>query len=951
MIKYNSMVKICKSIVLIVFLVLISLNLSAQKRGVLFGRVIDAKTKETLPGAAVYVTNNNQVGTITDLDGDYRLELPEGVYDITISFISYNEVKLSGIRIEGNKNREQNVDMVEAAIGLQLVEVTATRRSNSEMAMISSIKTNVQVSNGVSSQMISKTQDRDAGEVVKRIPGVTVMGDKFVVIRGLNQRYNNVWLNNAVAPSSEADQRAFSFDMIPSNLIENITVFKAATADLSADFSGGFIKIFTKSMPDDDVNMVSYTVGVKTGTTFSDFKMNAGSATDFLGFDDGKRAIPKGVPEDLNPNVFSKGELVGYSKLFNDDWNLKSRTAIPDQRLQVNIARKIKGKKFDLGTVNSINYGYSFDSDRVSNRSYQTYNIEGDKSVMNFDYDDKTYSETARLGLMSNWTFLVDSKNKVEFRNLFNQIGQKGALERYGWDYYGGNYKNSQELSYMSRSIYSGQVTGEHTLADNSVLDWIGGFSYANRNEPDIKRMTYLLDTDEASDLYGRYIAVITQQASVNTAGRLFTYLNEYVENAAVNYTKGFRDGKDFQPQLKVGMFAERKDRDFRTRLLGWRKANYYQFDNSLLWEYGNENTDGMFQESNINTTTGFLMEETTSPSDSYKGSNTLGSAYGMVNLPYKGWNFNFGVRFEYNSQIIHGFDLRNRPIDITKNKADLFPSFNVTYEINKKNQLRVAYARNINRPEFRELAPYWFYSFEEAAGYTGNPNLKDAYIDNVEIRYEFYPTMSQIVTVGVFYKNFKDPIELKLSPTGSNMEYTFTNAKGAYSVGAEVDIKKSLDFMKMKNLYLVLNAAYIKTQVTYQESDIQRPRPLQGQSPYIVNAGLFYQSVKLGLSASLVYNVIGKRIIAIGEPAQNQNEDIPDIYELSRNLLDFTISKKIGRFVELRFGARDLICNDVVTAQFVKFTDSNGVKQTREQVNRVYNPGRQFSLGAIVSF
>lgn len=947
----KNMTKICKSTLLIIVIILLCTNLSAQKRGTLFGKVVDAKTKETLPGATVYVTNNNQIGTTTDLDGDYILELVEGVYDITVRFISYNEVTLTGVRIDANKNKEHNFAMQEAAIGLNVVEVTATRRNNSEMAMISSIKNNVQVSNGVSSQMISKTQDRDAGEVVKRIPGVTVMDDKFVIIRGLNQRYNNVWLNNAVAPSSEADQRAFSFDMIPSNLIENVTVFKAATADLAADFSGGFIKIFTKSMPEDNSNTISYTVGVKTGTTFSDFKMNKGSATDFLGFDDGRRAIPKAVPDYLDANTIPKSELVAYSKMFNDDWNLKSRTAIPDQRIQINIARKIKGKKLDVGTVNSINYGYSFDSDEAENRSYQSYNIAEDRSVMNFDYKDKIYSETARLGLMSNWTFMMDSRNKVEFRNLFNQIGQQGALERYGWDYYGGNYKNSQELSYMSRSIYSGQITGEHTLDDNSVIDWIAGFSYANRNEPDIKRMTYLLDTDEASDLYGKYIAVITQQASVNTAGRLYTYLNEYVENGAVNYTKSFREGKSFSPQLKVGVFAERKDRDFRTRLLGWRKANYYQFDNSLLWEYGNNNTAGMFQKENINTTDGFLMEETTSPSDSYKASNTLGSAYGMVNLPYNGWNFNVGLRFEYNSQIVHGFDLRKKPIDIIKNKPDFFPSFNVTYEINKKNQIRLAYARNINRPEFRELAPYWFYSFEEAAGYTGNPELKDAYIDNVELRYEFYPTMAQIITVGVFYKSFKDPIELKLSPTGSNMEYTFTNAKGAYSVGVEIDIKKSLDFMKMKNMYVVLNAAYIKTEVTYQENDIQRPRPLQGQSPYIVNAGLFYQSVKLGLSASLVYNVIGKRIIAIGEPAQNSNEDIPDIYELPRNLLDFTISKKIGRFVELRFGTRDLICNNVVTSQFVKFTDANGVKQTREQINRTYNPGRQFSLGAIITF
>ena len=257
----------------------------------------------------------------------------------------------------------------------------------------------------------------------------------------------------------------------------------------------------------------------------------------------------------------------------------------------------------------------------------------------------------------------------------------------------------------------------------------------------------------------------------------------------------------------------------------------------------------------------------------------------------------------------------------------------------------------SVNRPEFREVVPYVYFNLERDANIVGNVDLKNAYADNLDLRYEFYPATGEMITLGGFYKRFKDPIEETYNEAGSGLQYTYHNAKNAEAFGVELDIRKNLDFIGLRGLSLVCNAAYIYSRVRFEDGAPERDRPLAGQSPYLVNAGLFYQHDDKGISASLLYNRIGKRIESVGVPMQNESEDIPDIYEMPRNSLDLTFSKKIGKFVEIKAGVQDLLNSKVEYKQFVKLTDENGGKREREQLIRSYRPGVDINVGVSLKF
>jgi outer membrane receptor protein involved in Fe transport len=290
-----------------------------------------------------------------------------------------------------------------------------------------------------------------------------------------------------------------------------------------------------------------------------------------------------------------------------------------------------------------------------------------------------------------------------------------------------------------------------------------------------------------------------------------------------------------------------------------------------------------------------------------------------------------------------------------TKNINDLdwLPSLNLTYKLSDGHQLRAAYGRSLNRPELRELSPTVYFDFDLFNEIGGNDNLRTAVIDNLDLRYEFYPAWGETVSLGVFYKHFKNPIEWTFIDMGGSLRYNYENAEAADSWGVELDVRKKLDFIGMKDFSLVMNGAWIKSRVHFRPGEIvsEPDRPMQGQSPYVINAGLYYQSEKQGLNASLLYNRIGRRIVGLGKSNSvdpDINTLIPDSYEMPRNALDFTLGKSIGRNIELRCSVRDILSEDIIYRQFPKFR-KDGVIYNREQTTRQYNPGQSISVGVLL--
>jgi hypothetical protein len=937
---------------------LIAFSVNGQT-GSIEGTVIDKATGEPLTGATVQIVGTT-TGKITDSEGNFTLpNLKAGTYNLLFSFVSYNQVLMENVKVEPGNVSKISTTLEESVTGLAEVNVTAVRRSGSELSMITDIRSNQFVSTGISGQQISRTLDKDASEVVKRIPGITVQDDRFIIVRGLNERYNNVWLNNVVTPSAEADVRAFSFDIIPSSVIENIVIVKSPVAELPADFSGGFVKITTKNMPDKNSTVLSYGTAYNEGTTFGSFRSFDGDWTNTLGFDKGA-ALPDNMPSHLNEYEFAtnpdvRNRITTIGREINSTWSPVKVTAIPEQKLLLTLNRRFKIGQHQIGSTTAVTYSWSQNSDLINVNDYSIYDFTNDRSTYLNQFKDQRYTSSVRLGVMANWAVLFGNNTKIEFRNLFNQTGNKRITRRYGQEWYNdGRYIKSDELRYLSRSIYTGQIAGTHTPGSNGVirLDWILGYSWSAKNEPDTKRYRYVQDQSNPDE----YLLLFGDQADLSSISRMWIKLHENTVSSSVGFTVT-PEIAGIRPEIKAGLYFEDKQRGFTARNFGYAKGSPNSAFGRTDLPVGE-----IFNDENINLEDGIKLVEVTSLSDSYKASNMQMSGYLSVKVPVTSRvNVYAGARLERNRQTLSSYKQGSTiKVDVNRDTINIFPSANLTYNFSDKNLIRMAYGMTINRPEFREIAPFYYVDFDMNAGIYGAPDIRQAYIHNYDLRFESYPSEGENFSIGLFYKNFLHPIEqviLGNSPT----QYSFENVTSAYSAGIETELRKSLGFITaLKNITLVVNASLIKSRVQFPEGSLSRDRSLEGQSPYIINTGFFYQNDK-GLMVSLMYNSIGKRIVAVGRPSPNQWEDIPDIYEMPRNDLDISFSRQINRFMEIKGGINDILNEEVKYQQNINASvnmdiysqgrENGTVYFDRDQATKTYTPGRTVVLGLSLKF
>jgi TonB-dependent receptor len=941
--------------VLVIFLISVRLN---GQTGSIRGTVTDKENSETLIGATVQV-DGTTTGAATDIYGHFVLNnLKAGVYRLKISYVSYTTGIIENVTVEADKVTTVDAALEGTLVSLGGVTVTAVRRTNTEISVMNEVRSSQFVTTGISSQQISKTLDKDASEVVKRVPGITIMDNRFLVVRGLSQRYNNVWLNNAATPSAEADVKAFSFDVVPSSMLENIMVVKSPAAELPADFSGGFVRITTKNLPDKNGAFITYGTGISENTTFREFYKPEPGSTDWLGFDDGSRALPADMPRHLNEyesatNPAVRDKITSLGREMNNSWLALPASAFMDQKFTAGLNLKLKMGENTVGNLTGLTYSLTNSSEELLNADYSIYDYDDDKPSYLNQFVDRQYTNSARFSFMNNTSLYLGKWTKIEIRNLLSQAGASRYTVRNGREWYNdGRYIRSEELRYVSRFIYTGQVAGEHSLKDGKTkIDWILGYASSNKKEPDTKRHRYLRDEADTT----KYIMLFNDQADLSSQSRMWINLNENTVSAALNYTRMMNIG-GFSPEIKAGLYFEDKNRNFSARNFGYAKG-------SLESTFGQTTlpVDQVFTDENINLTTGIKLMEVTALSDSYTASNNQVAGYLSARIPAgEKLNIYAGLRVEKNRQTLSSYkQASTEEVDVDRDTVNLFPSASLAYNFTEKSLVRIAYGMTVNRPEFREIAPFYYVDFEMNAGIYGAPHIKQAYIHNIDLKYEFYPAPGETFNIGVFYKKFLNPIEQVIF--GNNpTQYSFENVTSAYSAGLEAEVRKSLDFIPgFGNFAVVLNSSLIKSQVNFPESALARDRPLEGQSPFIVNTGIFYQGKSNGLMVNLMYNIIGKRIVAVGRPSPNEWEDIPDIYEMPRNVIDLTVSKMIGERIEIKGGVRDLLNEKAEYMQSVNaMVDMNtytegaetGYKEfNRTQYTRIFNPGRYFSLGVTV--
>lgn len=906
------------------------------------GKVTDSTTGEPLIGATIQIDGTPKA-TATDIDGLFAFSgLDENAnYTLTIKYISYKTKKIDGVRAEAQPQVIE-IKLTPDEQTLNEVTVTGVARKNTEIAVIQMTKSSPVIVSNVSAQEITKTQDTNAGEVIRRVPGVSLIDDKFVMVRGLSQRYNNVWINGGAVPSSEADSRAFSFDLIPSSQIDNMQIVKTPSPEYPADYTGGFITITTKDIPAENTAELSVGGNWNDITSFSDFKYAKGSGTDFLGFDSGMRGLNGGINSTLNSIAGNGVDLLNNH--LNNDWRIRNMNPVGDLKLSGSLGRSWKLGDRQLGMIAAFNYSNEYRKyEDMQNNLFGVYDADKDQSnYLRYSVDDQ-YNHNVRLGAMLNFTLLsADGNSKYQLKNIFNQIGNDRYTWREGLSAQSDN-ENSAEYYYRSRTTYNGQITGKHTFALDE-LDWSASYSYANRNVPDRRR--YLInDALEPG---------VMQLTSPNDISREWTKLDEHIVSAAVNDKHDFKFGS-FTPSIKFGAYGEYRTRKYTTRdfIYNWNAASntlpdgFRQFDLSEM----------LSDESYFGADRLYLFEEQ-HMRNNYKGNNYLGAGYFAANIPLGNFNIYAGLRYEYDHMelITNTRDNAESPFSHNYEYNDLFPSVNTTYKINDKHQLRLSYGKTVNRPEFREVSPSVFYDFDLASNVQGNTDLKPCYIQNVDFRYEFYPSKGELISIAAFYKYFDSPIEWTYTVTGgTSLVYSYMNAQRANNYCIELDIRKDLSFIGLPGFSWSFNGALIKSRVKFEAGSKEEDRPMQGQSPYLVNTGLFYKNDKLQLDVALLYNRIGKRIIGVGrsEGTTSGNEAlrVPDSYEMPRDVIDLSASKKFGKHWELKLSIRDLLAQKVYYKQFADVHYSNGTSREVEQITRAYKPGRNIGVSAVYKF
>ncbi len=931
-----------KSVLLFIISLGFSFTSFAQK-GKIEGKVADAKTGQPLSGVSV-VNKATKKGSASDVEGRYTLST-EGAQKVSLVF-TYNGVtqQIDDIEIVDGQVTTQDVALVlrEKTEESVVIRAPSTARKETAASLLSFQKNNTALSSGLGADFIKRTPDKNTGEVLRRVSGTSIQDNKFVIVRGLSDRYNAAFINGAALPSSEPDKKAFSFDVIPSTLIDNIIINKTATPDITGEFAGGLIQIQTKDIPAKNSVTVGVSLGFNTQSVFKDFVSNDRASTEAFGFSKG-RGLQGSYPTKFQDyDRLSVDEQLNVSKSFNDRaYDEVNSKAGPIQQYNLTVANV---EKFKNGSAFGSILGLTYRKSKLLFNASKTFYQSGATGQTDFDYLDSQNKYSVNAGAIANfaWTY---KKSKIAFKNLFNQLLEDNYYNRTG------NSNNiNQDIRLKSsvlnqRSLYAAQLEGSHGLNFKNIkLNWNLNFSLNDKSQPDLRVQTYtrLISTNDAFSLNVRG----------NNTNRFFSNLTDKSYGYNASATLPFQVGK-FNQILKVGGAATVRLRDFRAVILGFKEPTNL----SLLTLPFNQ----IFNSENFRTDGFRFTTDLQQPSDKYYGVSALSAGYVMFDNKFaEKVRLVWGARAEYFEQFLKSNERGTEKAQVVDSKKlDILPSVNLTISPNKQTNIRLAASRTVARPEFREIAPFRFFDFEQLASTEGNDTLKRGSINNYDVRYEFYPKAGEVMSLGVFYKGFTDPIELLLNEAsnGSNRLYRFTNASKANLFGIEAEIRKSLSFLNggkedgwLKNLYFNANASFILSKVTLGginpttgEKNPPVNRPLQGQSPYLINAGFQYDGAK-GTNLSLLYNRIGQRLILVG------NETIDNFFEKPRDLVDLQISQKILKNKgEVKLTVGDLLNQEVAT--YENRDTKTSFNKTNDRYFSRYKPGTTITVGFSYTF
>lgn len=925
--------------------VLLFTGVQAMALGKITGKVTDEKTTEAIIGATVVVKGTAN-GTSTDVDGNFVLNVAAGTYTIEVKYIGYQTKEIADVKVAGSAATTLNITITESSsTTLNEVVISTTMKKENISALYTMQKNNVSVSSGISADIIQRSPDRNTGEVLKRVSGASIQNDKFVIIRGLNDRYNTAMLNGAQMPSTEPDRKAFSFDVIPSNLIDNIIINKTASPDMPGDFAGGIVQVLTKDVPDENFFNVGLTLGYNTQSTFKPFAANERTAGENLGFGNANNELPAAFGTDRKDFISkTRMEKVEASKQLPNNFATTNNAALPNTSLQLsagNVVRFKNGGKF--GSI----VGFSYRNSYRNNQDFERGTSQDDASV-NTKFFDSTYRYSSSLAGLANFSYMM-GKNKITFRNLFNTIHDQTNYARQGFS----ASSNQQVLLYSAvpydRKLYSTQLEGDHSFNDKGMkLYWNLNYSMLNGGQNDLRTVFYGRNATLNSD--GTFSADESKPLGIidRNSRRFFSDLRDNNYGGNFHFTLPFEMFKQKQ-SLKVGYLGLYKQRTFDARVFQNEVYDITTFDEQIQYMPYHQ----VFNANNYGTN-GYSLVEITNNTDHYEASSFLNAGFVMLDNHFgEKFRMTWGARVESYEQTLKALDQSAKSIDTTSNVVDVLPSINLSYDVSEKFKIRASGSQTVNRPEFRELAPFEFYDFENNWTVSGNRDLSRATVTNADLRFEYYPSPGEVITLGGFYKQFTNPIEVVMDAQSNADQFRFgyRNANSAQAFGAELDIRKNLSFISeaewLENLVVGANVTYVKSTVDVSNFNgngggtggVLTERPLQGQSPYLLNFSILYTDAKTGISVSGLYNRIGDRISIAG------SGQLRGTWERGRDVIDFQLSKKLLKNRgELKLTVADIL--NQATIFYFDYDGKSGYDKAGDRVFQSFKWGTTFNVG-----
>lgn len=865
----------------------------ALQGGIFAGKVTDAQTGDDLIGANVFMVGT-KLGASTDIDGKFQIKrVPEGSYEVLITFLGYEAKRISGVEIKTGETMVLNISLSEdQGIQQQEVVISAEVIRSGEGGMLAERRTQAGIGDGISSEQIRRAPDATSGDALRRVTGVTLVDNKYIFIRGVTDRYNQTTLNGASVTSTNADKKSFSFDMLPSNLLDHMNVAKTASPDLPGDFTGGLVQIKTLDVPE-RLSLKLTTAGMFNSiTTFRDFRRSSGGVSDWTGSDDGTRGFPSG-----------SGSSSSLGSLLPNTWASSPAGGPIAQSFSVSVGDRFTVGEDQLGVIAAGSYRNNYQHTGIAIKEFGG----GQLRRMVSGFSDKM---SVLWGGLFDLSYKTGGTHTLSLKNNYNRAAEDKVYHLSGYKADDDENVRSYQSEWEQRGMYAGQFAGEHHFPEyfGTAVDWMINFSQARTEQPDRKELVY--SASPYSD------QPMSAKPGERSWGTIYEKTSGQRFNAAVTADP---------VKFRFGVFNEHRVKNF--------SMNFYQVSNNGLsqenYALATYGIDSIYRPENFGTGK-FSLISFDNSSGAYHADQDLFAYYGMADIPFEvsGQRFRLsgGLRIERSRQSVSTAQgrLGADPVGSTLFTTDLLPSATITFVIDERQNFRAAYSHTVNRPEFRERSAFYYYDFDRSEYVRGNAQLTRALIRNYDLRYEFFPSFGDVMAASYFYKSLTDPIEETRTYT-SFTERTWINAPSGKNYGWEFEIRKNLSFISDYLALSSVSANYTRiiSSVPFRENKgnstalqfIEGERQMQGQSPYLWNVSVSFTEPTFGTAVNVLYNEYGSRIDAVGDIKAGDG----DVYEQKRGTLDLSLTQPLGMMMkglEWRFSAKNLNNQPIVFTQ-----------------------------------